>query len=129
MCTEFGVRGTHDCFSSAGHELLHRKCALSSVYVARMIASVHLNMNWSEGNLNACSHVHCLKPKGNAQCKFPLEIMQICYYRKFKISPCAIGCGYEGGIICVVKPRSVIMMHDDCVCDHEVVVVHMSFAN
>ncbi len=115
MCTEFGVRGMHDClspvglhellqrkcalssvcvacsawhlqrkcalssvcvscFSSAGHELFQRKCALSSVCVACMIASVHLNMNWSEGNLNACSHVHCLKPKGNAQCKFPLQI-------------------------------------------------------
>ena len=47
MCTEFGVCGMHDCFSPAGHELFQRKCALSSVCVACMIASVHLNMNWS----------------------------------------------------------------------------------
>ncbi len=53
-CTEFGVRGMHDCLSPVGHELLQRKCALSSVEFGGVQpdmncskASVHLNIQYT----------------------------------------------------------------------------------
>ena len=52
MIMNCGVRGMHDCFSSAGHDM---NCSKGNVHCAwHAWLLQHLNMNWSEGRLFAC---------------------------------------------------------------------------